>query len=76
MLVLARKQGQSLILKTPDETQIKVLILGTKNGHAKIGVDAPSDIEILRDELLKANYQDSKSALSRYRIYLILAIFI
>jgi len=49
-----RSQGESLILKTPDGTQIKVMILETKNGHAKIGVDAPSDIEILRDELLKA----------------------
>ena len=53
MLILARKQGESLILKTPDGTQIKVVILGTKNGLARIGVDAPSDIEILRDELLK-----------------------
>ena len=54
MLVLARKQSESLILKTPDGKQIKVLILGTKNGQAKIGVDAPSDIINLRDELLKA----------------------
>jgi len=29
-------------------------VLGTKNGLAKIGIDAPSEIEILRDELLKA----------------------
>jgi len=53
MLILARRQGESLILRTPEGQEIKVLILGTKNGLAKIGIDAPSEIEILRDELLK-----------------------
>lgn len=61
MMILVRKKEESLILKTPYGKQIKVLILGTKNGHAKIGVNALPYIEILRDELLKTGKPVSRS---------------
>jgi len=54
MLILARRQDESLIFKTPDGKEIKVMILDLNNGRARIGIDAPSDVEILREELLRA----------------------
>ena len=48
MLVLGRKVGQRIIIGE----DIEVLVLDMGGGQVKLGVDAPRDITILRDELL------------------------
>ena len=47
MLVLTRKRNESIIIG--EDT--KVTILGIYGGTIKIGIDAPKDINIRRDEL-------------------------
>jgi len=46
-LVLSRKAGEAIIIGD----QIKVTITQIKNGQARIGISAPRDINIRRDEL-------------------------
>ncbi len=46
MLVLTRKSQQELIIGD----QIRVTVLEVRGGRVKIGVYAPNDIEIRRDE--------------------------
>lgn len=58
MLVLTRKNGTSIVLgdETVDqegEHIIKFTVLQCSNGEVRIGIDAPSDIKILRGELVK-----------------------
>lgn len=56
MLILGRYAGQSLIIRTPEGRQINIATLGicTKkdNSFVKIGIEAPDDYTIIREELL------------------------
>jgi len=51
MLVLARRQDESLIITTPAGEEIKILVMDAYHGFAKLGIDAPADFKILREEL-------------------------
>lgn len=51
MLVLRRKKGSKIILRVPglkEEVVISIL-----DGSAKVGVEAPPEVEILRDDLVE-----------------------
>lgn len=48
MLVLSRKPNQEIHLPDLD---VSIRVLSTKNGSVKIGIQAPSDIRVLRGEL-------------------------
>ena len=47
MLVLTRKPEQSIIIGT----DIVVKVLSVDGDHVKIGIEAPKDVLILREEL-------------------------
>ena len=47
MLILTRKIGQSIII----EDDIVVKVLGDTNGQIKIGIDAPEDVPVHREEV-------------------------
>jgi carbon storage regulator len=49
MLVLTRKQGEQI--RIGDSIVIKVISSG--RGKAKIGIDAPADVRVMRGELAK-----------------------
>lgn len=49
MLILTRRIGESIIV----DGDIKVTILGVKNGQVKIGVDAPKEVPVNREEIQK-----------------------
>ncbi|MEI7473181.1 MAG: carbon storage regulator CsrA [bacterium] len=61
MLVLTRKLGQKLIINE----NIEVVILETKGESVKIGIKAPKNVTIYREEIYeeikKANAQASKN---------------
>jgi len=54
MLVLNRMEGQSIII----DGNIKISILEIKGGRAKIGIDAPGNIKIVREELIEKHPYD------------------
>ena len=60
MLVLTRKKGQKLIIND----NIEVIVLETKGDSVKIGINAPREISIFREEIYeeikKANKQSLK----------------
>jgi len=49
MLVLTRKVNESLIIGD----HITVTVLGVKGNQVRIGVDAPKDVPVWREELHK-----------------------
>ena len=50
MLVLTRKIGESIIV-TVDGVEIKIKLVKTSKGNARIGIDAPVEAVIVREEL-------------------------
>lgn len=59
MLVLARKVDEAIVIG--DDIVIKVI--SVENGVVKLGIDAPKDISILRDELAREVALSNKAAL-------------
>ncbi len=53
MLVLTRKPEQAIIIGG----NIVVKILSVERDRVKIGIDAPKDVQILREELTKRDRQ-------------------
>jgi carbon storage regulator len=47
MLVLTRSQNESVII----DGDIKVTVIGDSHGQVKLGIDAPDDVEIWREEI-------------------------
>ena len=52
MLILERKSNEAIIIQTPDGNTIKIHMIDTTRGKVKVGIDAPDDHLILREELL------------------------
>ena len=55
MLVLSRKQHQSLVIGE----NIKITILEVKGNQVRIGIDAPDSITVRREEILNKTIKDS-----------------
>ena len=53
MLVLTRREGETLVIELPTGETIEVTVLGIKGNQVRIGTQAPDDIAIVREELLK-----------------------
>ena len=55
MLVLSRKQHQSLVIGE----DIKITVLELKGNQVRIGIDAPQSISVHREEILNKTTVDS-----------------
>jgi len=58
MLILTRKLDETLVIRN----NVKVKVLDVSGNQVKIGIDAPREIRILRDELLE---NDSKTKIDK-----------
>lgn len=60
MLVLARRPGESIIVGQ----NIVVTVIEIKGGHVRIGIDAPRDIQVHREEIYEQVRQQNISAVA------------
>jgi carbon storage regulator len=66
MLILTRKDNESLFIGD----DIKITVLGVKGNQVRIGIDAPKDIDVHREDVYRRieseenSYSSSKSTLS------------
>lgn len=53
MLVLTRRVGQSIRLELPDGRTVMIHVLEEQGRHdgRRLGIEAPQDVTIMRDEL-------------------------
>ena len=58
MLVLARKIGEKIILND----NIEVIVLDTNQNTVKLGINAPKDVTVYREELYKEIKQNNISS--------------
>lgn len=54
MLVLTRKVGEAIAIGD----DVKVTVLGVHDGKARIGIDAPREVRVMRTELLDRPLED------------------
>ena len=52
MLNLSRKIGKSIIIKTPSGDEIAIHLLKASGNYVVVGIEAPREYEIFREELL------------------------
>jgi carbon storage regulator len=57
MLVLRRKAGEAIVLNQV----IKIRVLGVEGDRVKLGIDAPPDVIVVREELLEIGPNGSRS---------------
>lgn len=60
MLVLTRKVGESIIIGD----NIEVKIVAIDGDQIKVGINAPNDVKIYRDEIYKAIQEENRQALN------------
>jgi len=58
MLVLARKIDESIVIGD----NIVVKVVSVENGVVKLGIDAPKEISIIRNELIEQVKETNKAA--------------
>jgi carbon storage regulator len=51
MLILTRRPGETLVMKTESGELINVTVLGVKASQVRIGVDAPKTVAVNREEI-------------------------
>jgi len=56
MLILSRRVTESIII----DGVIKVKVLGIQGGQIKIGIEAPKEVVIMREEVLERIQQEKK----------------
>jgi carbon storage regulator len=52
MLVLSRKENESVVLTLPNGEEILLTVVAIDHGKVRIGFKAPRDVKIFRTELL------------------------
>lgn len=57
MLILTRRVGESLIIGD----NVKVTVLGIKGHQVRIGIDAPKDVTVHRDEVYQKVVAERKT---------------
>ncbi|MDN5344599.1 MAG: carbon storage regulator [Clostridia bacterium] len=58
MLVLTRRVNEAIII----DNRIKITIVGIEDDKVRIGIDAPPEVPIVRQELLAAVADENKAA--------------
>jgi len=58
MLVLTRRAGETLMIGD----DIKLTVVGIKSGQVRLGIEAPKDVQIQREELLLKKQQPENEA--------------
>jgi carbon storage regulator len=58
MLILNRKEGESLII----DDKIEIRILGVSEGKIKIGIEAPKNVKVFRKEVYEEIREENKKA--------------
>ena len=61
MLILTRKVDQAIVI----QGDIKIMVLGVERDRVKIGIDAPANVSVLREELLDQQAMPEPTPLRR-----------
>lgn len=58
MLAITRRPGERVTLYLPDGQTIEVVVVATTNKLVRLGIDAPQEVDIVRNEILERQNDD------------------
>jgi len=58
MLILSRKQGEAILI----DGGIRIVVLATDNGGVRLGIDAPREVGIVREEIVDRIAEENRRA--------------
>ncbi len=61
MLILSRKAGEAILV----DGGIRIVVLGVEAGSVRLGIDAPSSVGIVREEVVERIAEENRRAGSR-----------
>ena len=64
MLVLSRRRGESVTIG-PD---IRVVVLGVKSGHVRLGIEAPPAVAVHREEVYVRIQEENRLAAKTHAV--------
>ncbi len=64
MLILSRKVDEKILI----DEDIKISIVEIKGNQVKIGIEAPQDVEILREEVFKSVEKENIEATTERKV--------
>jgi len=59
MLILTRRVGETFMVG--DENPISVTVLGMKGNQMRVGIEAPKNVSVYREEVYERIHQEKKS---------------
>lgn len=62
MLILTRRVGETIVIND----NIRVTVLAAKGNQLRLGIDAPSEIEVHREEIYNRIKSDEETTNSRH----------
>ncbi len=51
MLVLTRRRDEAIVIRNRFGTEIRLLVVDVKGNKVRLGIEAPADVEIAREEV-------------------------
>ncbi|CAM2810167.1 carbon storage regulator CsrA [Hathewaya histolytica] len=60
MLVIKRKQGQSIMIGE----DIQITVISSEGGSVKLGINAPKELSVLREELIEEVKYENENAIN------------
>ncbi len=60
MLVLSRKRQQVVVIELPDDRKVTLVVIDIRGDKVRLGIDAPLDINVVRQELLERDQNEVK----------------
>ncbi len=61
MLILTRRVGEALMIG--DDT--KIVVLGVKGSQIRLGINAPKDVKVHREEIYEKIHEDSSETATK-----------
>jgi carbon storage regulator len=60
MLILSRRPGESLTIGD----EITITVVGVSGNHVRLGITAPREVRVLREEIYRAMQDENRAAAS------------
>ena len=51
MLVLSRRRDEAIVIRNRFGTEIRLMVVDVKGNKVRLGIEAPADIDIAREEV-------------------------